>query len=303
MNAAAGTTPVTDSAYQVRLDVFEGPLDLLLHLVKKHELEIFDIPISFITEKYLEYLDLMSSLNLDIAGEYLLMAATLAYIKSRELLPTPPASEPGEADEEGGEAEGDPRQELIRRLLEYQKYREAAESLGDRPVTGRNVWTRGAPQEDALSENVAREVVPPLAEVPVIKLIEALDRVLASAKVKITHQVNVDRLSVSDRINQIADRLEAEGTFTFASCFRFLREEVTLEEARHEAVVTFLALLEMAKLGVIRLWQGVRQRGAEEPEESEGPEDTDEDIVIARAGAAPAVAAAEAGQSVDDEYR
>jgi segregation and condensation protein A len=298
MNAAAGISPVTDSAYQVRLDVFEGPLDLLLHLVKKHELEIFDIPISFITEKYLEYLDLMSSLNLDIAGEYLLMAATLAYIKSRELLPTPPASEAGEADEEGGGEGGeDPRQELIRRLLEYQKYREAADSLGHRPVMGRNVWTRGAPQEDALSENVAREVVPPLAEVPVIKLIEALDRVLASAKIKITHQVNVDRLSVSERINQIADRLEAEGTFTFASCFRFVREEVTLEEARHEAVVTFLALLEMAKLGVIRLWQGVREEGAEEPEEIE------EDIVIARAGAAPAVAAGEAGQSVDDEYR
>lgn len=288
MNAAAHPT-VTDSAYQVRLDVFEGPLDLLLHLVKKHELEIFDIPISFITEKYLEYLDLMSSLNLDVAGEYLLMAATLAHIKSRELLPAPPPGQAGEAEEEG-EDEEDPRQELIRRLLEYQKYREAAESLGGRPVMGRNVWTRGAPQEDALSENVAREVVPPLAEVPVIKLIEALDRVLAGAKIKISHQVTVDRLSVSDRINQLADRLQEEGSFTFASCFRFLREEVTAEEARHEAVVTFLALLEMAKLGVIRLWQGVPQ----EEEESE------EDIVIARAEGG---AAAQASQSVDDEYR
>ena len=290
MTAAAIPT-VTDSAYQVRLDVFEGPLDLLLHLVKKHELEIFDIPISFITEKYLEYLDLLSSLNLDLAGEYLLMAATLAHIKSRELLPAPPPGQAGEAEEEG-DGEEDPRQELIRRLLEYQKYREAAESLGNRPVMGRNVWTRGAPQEDALSENVAREVVPPLAEVPVIKLIEALDRVLASAKIKISHQVTVDRLSVSERINQLADRLESEGSFTFGSCFRFLREEVTLEEARHDAVVTFLALLEMAKLGVIRLWQGVPQDGAEE--------ESEQDIVIARAEGA---AAAQAAESVDDEYR
>jgi segregation and condensation protein A len=291
MNAAAIPT-VTDSAYQVRLDVFEGPLDLLLHLVKKHELEIFDIPISFITEKYLEYLDLISALNLDVAGEYLLMAATLAHIKSRELLPAPPPGEAGEAEEDG-DAEEDPRQELIRRLLEYQKYRQAADSLGNRPVMGRNVWTRGAPQEDALSENVARDVVPPLAEVPVIKLIEALDRVLASAKIRISHEVTVDRLSVSDRINQLADRLEVEGSFTFASCFRFLREEVTLEEARHDAVVTFLALLEMAKLGVIRLWQGAVREGAEEDAE-------EEDIVIARAEGS---AAAGAAQSVDDEYR
>jgi segregation and condensation protein A len=295
MNAVADL-PVTDSAYQVRLDVFEGPLDLLLHLVRKHELDVFDIPISFITQKYLEYLDLLSSLNLDVAGEYLLMAATLAHIKSRQLLPSTPSGEAGEIDEDG-EAEGDPREELIRRLLEYQKYRQAADALGGRPVMGRNVWTRGAPQEDALSENIEREVVPPLAEVPVIKLIEALDRVLASAKIRISHQVTVDRLSVSERINQIADRLEAEGTFTFSSCFRFLREEVTIDEARHEAVVTFLALLEMAKLGVIRLWQGVASEG-----EGDGADEgAEQDIVIARAEAG-AAATSNAG-SVDDEYR
>jgi segregation and condensation protein A len=298
MNAASAvSTTVTDSSYQVRLDVFEGPLDLLLHLVKKHELDIFDIPISFITQKYLEYLDLMSSLNLDVAGEYLLMAATLAHIKSRELLPSQPAAEAGEQGDFDDDGEGgDPRQELIRRLLEYQKYREAADSLGGRPVTGRNVWTRGAPQEEALSENVDPGLVPPLAEVPVMKLIEALDRVLASAKIKISHNVSIDRLSVSERINQIADRLEREGSFTFRSCFRFLREEVTQEEARHEAVVTFLALLEMAKLGVIRLWQGVPDEPPAEGEEA-APAD---DIVIASAGGgAPAVAAT----GVDEEYR
>ena len=147
-----------------------------------------------------------------------------------------------------------------------------------------------------MSENIERDVIPPLAEVPVLKLIEALDRVLSCAKIRISHEVTVDRLSVSERINQIADRLSAEGTFTFSSCFRFLREEVTLEEARHEAVVTFLALLEMAKLGVIRLWQGVPDEGAEA--------DAPEDIVIARAeGSASAVPAAGTAESVDDEYR
>src|SRR3954466_5162520 len=116
-----------DSAgYQVALDVFEGPLDLLLHLVKKHELSILDIPIAFVTEKYLEYLDAMAGMDIDVAGEYLLMAATLCHIKSRELLPNPEPLEPEESEggEGGTEAEIDPRADLIRRLLEYQKYKE-----------------------------------------------------------------------------------------------------------------------------------------------------------------------------------
>src|SRR5215207_8114419 len=109
-----------DSSYQVNLDVFEGPLDLLLHLVKKHELSILDIPISFVTEKYLEYLDAMAGLDIDVAGEYLLMAATLCHIKSRELLPSSePLEEEAEAVE-GEEVEIDPRADLIKRLLEYQ---------------------------------------------------------------------------------------------------------------------------------------------------------------------------------------
>jgi segregation and condensation protein A len=282
MTSAA--TSSVEASYQVQLDVFEGPLDLLLHLVKKHELDIFDVPISFITEKYLAYLDLMSALQLDVAGEYLLMAATLAHIKSRELLPSPPPLEAGEGDEDGDD-DGDSREELIRRLLEYQKYRAAAESLGGRPVVGRNVWMRGAPQEEALAENVNPEVQPPLAEVSVMRLIEALDRVLSRAKVRIAHEVNIDRLSVTQCINQLVDRLEREGSFTFTSCFRFLREEVTPAEARNEAVTTFLAVLEMARLGVIRLWQG-----------HDG--ELEEDIVIARAGAA-----IQPTGDIDGEYR
>jgi segregation and condensation protein A len=256
--------------YQIELDVFEGPLDLLLHLVKKHELDILDIPIAFITEKYLEYLDFIQALSLDVAGEYLLMAATLAYIKSRELLP----HEPGRARDEDEEGEGeeeediDPREELIRRLLEYQKYKEAASHLGERPVMGRNVWGRGGTQEDILAENVSPDAIAPLADVPVLKLIEALDRALRKAKIRLAHNVIVERLSVSQRISELTDRLEHEASFSFLSCFRFLQEDVEMSagEVRHEAVVTFLAVLEMAKLGIITVVQ---------------PEG-DEDILIAR---------------------
>lgn len=245
--------------YQVELDVFEGPLDLLLHLVKKHELDILDIPISFITEKYLGFLDMMQALSLDVAGEYLLMAATLAHIKSRELLPHEHGSHEVEEEGEGeeDEAEIDPREDLIRRLLEYQKYKEAAGNLGHRPVMGRNVWSRGGSQEDALAENVSPDSIAPLAEIPVLKLIEALDRAMRKAKIRLAHNVIVERLSVSQRISELSDRLEREPSFSFLSCFRFLQEgvEVGPGDVRHEAVVTFLAVLEMAKLGIITVMQ------------------------------------------------
>jgi segregation and condensation protein A len=278
------TAPGT--GYTVELDVFEGPLDLLLHLVRKHELDIIDIPIAFITEKYLEYLDVMQALSIDVAGEYLLMAATLAYIKSRELLPPDPTQQ--ESDDPEDEEEIDPRADLIRRLLEYQKYKEAAAHLGERPVVGRNVWTRGLNQEDALPENVDPGVIAPLQEFPVTKLIEALNRALKRAKISLAHNVIVERLSVSERINELTDRLEKERSFAFFSCFRFLQEgaEMSAVEIRHEAVVTFLALLEMAKLRLIVLSQP----------ESQG------DIVIARAADNLRERVAETVVS-DDEYR
>jgi segregation and condensation protein A len=277
------------AGYQVALDVFEGPLDLLLHLVKKHELSILDIPIAFVTEKYLEFLDAMAALDIDVAGEYLLMAATLCHIKSRELLPPSqePVEEEGEA--EGEEVEIDPRADLIRRLLEYQKYKEAAQQLGQRPVVGRNVWGRGAASEDAVSEGVDPDAVAPLAPFPVHKLIEAFDRVMRQAKVKVTHDVMIDRLSVGQKIAELTDRLEAEGRFTFSSMFSFLREDAaprSLPEIRHEAVVTFLALLEMAKLRLIALTQSA----------------DDEEILIERASE-DLRARMEASIPRSDEYR
>ena len=186
------------------------------------------------------------------------MASTLCYLKSRELLPSP-EPEPGE---EGvaldGEEDGiDPRTDLIRRLLEYQKYKEAADSLGNRPVVGRNVWGRGTATEDAVGGEIDLDAEAPLQPFPVHKLIEAFDRVVRQAKVKVSHNVTIDRLSVSQKIAELTDRLEREGQFTFTSMFSFLTDGQprALEEIRHEAVVTFLALLEMAKLRLVTVSQ------------------------------------------------
>jgi len=231
-------------AYRVALPEFEGPLDLLLHLCKTHEIDIVNIPIAFITEKYLEYLDVMQSMTFDVAADYLVMAATLAYLKSRELVPTP---EPMEAvgDEEGEEVL-DPREELIRRLLEYQKYKDAAEKLGGRPIEGRTVFGRGVPLESAA------EV--PMSDQSVWKLIEAFGRLLEKAGgPKKTHDVVVDRLSVGERMTQLLDRIEAgQGSFRFEAAFDL---DLPEQELRNQVVVTLLAILELAKLKVVRVLQ------------------------------------------------
>ena len=247
------------TGYQVNLDVFEGPLDLLLHLVKKHELSILDIPISFVTEKYLDYLDSIAALDIDVAAEYLLMAATLCHIKSRELLPSHEGLDDVEeaSGEDGEDANIDPRADLIKRLLEYQKYKEAAMKLGDQPVVGRNVWSRGSATEDAVAEDVDPDAIAPLAAFPVHKLIEAFDRVMRQAKLKVSHNVVIDRLTLSQKIAELTDRLEVEVRFSFSSMFSFIRDGKprVLAEVKHEAVVTFLALLEMAKLRLIAITQ------------------------------------------------
>ncbi len=238
-------TPTDPTHYRVTLPEFEGPLDLLLHLVKRHELDIFNIPISFITEKYIEYLDLMRSLNLDVAGEYLLMAATLALIKSRQMLPRPEETELGEEEEEE-----DPRQELIRRLLEYQKYKEVGQQLAARPMLGRQIFGRGAPS-DAAAEPAEVEGLG-LVEVTTFALVEALAEVMRRAENQVTHDVVVDRISITDRINEIVDHLELKETVRFLECF-----DLTLPaaELRHQVVITFLSILEMARLHMVRLYQ------------------------------------------------
>jgi segregation and condensation protein A len=238
MTAEAGNAP-----YRVALPDFEGPLDLLLHLCKTHEIDIVHIPIAFITEKYLEYLEVMQTMPVDIAADYLVMAATLAYLKSRELVPSP---EPLEvAEDEDGEVL-DPREELIRRLLEYQKYKDAAEKLGARPIEGRNVFGRGAEIDGGGGPA-------PLADHSVWKLIESFGKLLEKAGSKLTHDVLVDRLSIGERINQLIDQIEAGGgSFRFDTCVDLNLSE---PELRNQIVVTLLAILELARLKVVRVLQ------------------------------------------------
>jgi segregation and condensation protein A len=229
-------------AYRVSLPEggFEGPLDLLLHLCQKHELDILNIPISLVTEKYLEYLAVMTLMNLDLAAEYLVMAATLAHIKSKMLLPAPP---PGQEDSESTLEEIDPREALIRRLLEYQKYKKAGEELTARGVTGRDVFLRGVDVAEAVQVGE-----PPLAEIPLYRLVEAFQAVLQKAKVKISHDIVADRISITDRIHELTALLRDKKRLLFEDLFRDLT-------TRFDLVITFLAILEMAKLRMARLMQ------------------------------------------------
>ena len=225
--------------FAVNFPAFEGPLDLLLHLCQKHELNILDIPIGFVTEKYLEYLNLMTTLELDVAAEYLVMAATLAHIKSKMLLPAPP---PGQEDETLEEEE-DPREALIRRLLEYQKYKQAAADLQARGVAGRDVFTRGVTIEEAAPSGLA-----PLAEVPLFTLLEAFQAVLSRSKIEMSHDVVTDRISITDRIHELADFLATRKQVSFDDLFTGVKN-------KFELIITFLALLEMSRLKMTRLTQ------------------------------------------------
>ena len=228
-----------DATYRVALPTFEGPLDLLLHLVQKHELSIQDLPVSFITAKYLEYLSLMQVLQIDVASEYLVMAATLAHLKSKTLLPPDPSQDDGDGID--GE-EIDPRQELIRRLLEYQKYKDAGEKLGGRSVAGRDVFGRPAlpPQNSADA---------PLAEIGIFALLEAFQSVLKNAKIEVQHEVTTDNISITERIHQLCDALRVRPKVTFTELFADL-------STRSDYVITFLALLEMTRLRMTRFFQG-----------------------------------------------
>jgi len=230
--------------YEVKLEVFEGPLDLLLHLVRKHELDIFDIPVAFITAKYLEYLGLMKALNLDIAGDYLYYAALLTHIKSKQLLP--PDEEEDESDEEDGT---DPAKLLQQRLLEYQAFKDAAEELGERPQVGRSVWLRGAELEPLEEE----PEVAPFADVSLFQLVDAMAKVLSRASPETTHDVLIDRISIADRINELLDDLRERRRMTFFSLFENL--DSAGPAFRSQVVATFLALLEMARQHLIRLHQ------------------------------------------------
>jgi segregation and condensation protein A len=232
--------------YRVEVEGFEGPLDLLLQIIRKHELDILDIPVGFITEKYLEYLQVMQELEIDVASEYLVMAATLVHIKSKTLLPPDPSAA---ADEDGAvEEEEDPRAELVRRLLEYQKYKQAAAQLGSRAALGRDVFARG-------SAEPVLEAAAPLAPVGVFKLFEAFERVLARAKQTADHQVLFERMSITERIVELTELLDSRRRMRFDQLFLLGKDGQPIEPTRFELVVTFLALLEMAKMRIARITQ------------------------------------------------
>lgn len=224
------------SPYRVKLDIFEGPLDLLLHLIKKDEVEIVDIPVARITEQYMEYLEMMRDLSLDVAGEYLVMAATLMLIKSRMLLP------PSEEDAE--EEEADPRADLVRQLLEYQRYREAALALAERPLLQRDVFAR----EPFADVELPADAGVPRLQVSTWELLAALKAVLARARPEAVHEVVTERVSLRERAQVLLDRLVRKRAVDFDSLFD---DTAT----RLEMVVTFLALLELMKMGAVRAVQ------------------------------------------------
>lgn len=224
--------------YNVHLDKFDGPLDLLLHLIRKNELDICDIPIAVITRQYLDYIQLLKELNLEVAGDFLLMASTLLHIKSRMLLPR-------DDQEMGEEEEQDPRAELIRRLLEYQQYKEAGEAIGARPLLGREVFSRTWP--DPLLSTTRQDDGP--LELELFELVDAFRGLLGRVPVEKFHDVAAaDSLSIADCINEILSLLQDRETVQFD-------ELLVGELTREKVIVTFLALLELCRLKLIRIFQ------------------------------------------------
>ena len=224
------------SPYRVKLDVFEGPLDLLLHLIKKNEVEIVDIPVAKITEQYMAYIAVIREFSLDVAGEYLVMAATLTLIKSRMLLP--------QSEEDAEDEEADPRADLVRQLLEYQRYREAALALAERPLLQRDVFAR----EPFADVEATEDPEMPRLQVTTWELLAALKAVLQRARPEAVHEVVTERVSLRERAQGLLERLVRERVVDFESLF----DDTT---TRLEMVVTFLALLELMKMGGVRAVQ------------------------------------------------
>lgn len=223
---------IPPDAMKVLLAAFEGPLDFLLYLIRKQNIDILDIPIASVTKQYMEYIDLMQDLSLELAAEYLVMAAILAEIKSRMLLPRP-------ADAEN--VEEDPRAELVRRLQEYERYKQAAENLDKLPREERDTF---AVQTDASQITVEK----PLPSVNLQELLQALMEVLKRAELHAKHHIQLDALSVREKMTHILGSIQHQEHFPFAQLFN-------LNEGRLGVVVTFLAMLELLKQCLIEFIQ------------------------------------------------
>lgn len=227
---------MADDSYQIRLDdVFEGPMDLLVHLIKKNEVDICDIPIATITDQFLAYLKIMEVMNIDYAGDFLLMASTLTQIKSRSLLPV----HDYETDEE------DPRSEIIRPLIEYLQMKAAAEELSQRNILGQNMFVRHADTREYLMEDSGE-----IRKIGLFELIDAFQKILENVAPEDRLEFTADKISVKDRISEIVDTLEVQGSVTFSQLF-------PANPTKSDVIVTFLAILEMVKISLIRIIQHV----------------------------------------------
>jgi segregation and condensation protein A len=224
------------SEYPIRLVNFEGPLDLLLHLIKKNEVNIYDIPIVLVTQQYLEYLDLMSELNLDVAGEFLVMAATLIHIKSRMLLPRPDPSQEDPAE--------DPREALMRQLLEHRRFKAAAELLHEKEIQRSAQWGR----PDGRVADVVGEAPEPEFEADLFSLMTAFRQVLERARQRPRVVLPAEQISIEHRIEQLLARLSETSACGFEDLFADV-------QTRAGMIVTFLALLEMIRLKLVRVFQ------------------------------------------------
>ena len=222
---------IPPDALEVILEAFEGPLDLLLYLIKRQNLDILEVPIADITRQYMSYIDLMQTLNIEIAAEYLVMAAMLAEIKSRMLLPRP----------ESLDEEDDPRAELVRRLQEYERFKQAAQNIDELPRVGRDLHLTDAELPELHQDK-------PVPEVNLKDLLMAFKDAMARSEMYSHHQIQREALSVRERMSKVLEKLSADDFTDYTSLF-------TIEEGRRGVVVTFLALLELMKEQLIELVQ------------------------------------------------
>jgi segregation and condensation protein A len=222
-----------EEVYKVQLEnIFEGPMDLLVHLIKKNELDIYDIPIALVTEQYLQYMEWMKAMNIDLAGDFIVLASTLTQIKSRMLLPA--SSE---------EEEDDPRQEIIKPLVEYLQMKSAAEQLSDRHLLGEETFVRRTDRQEFIDGEEETYI-----KVGLFELIDAFQKILAKIPDDLQMEFTPDKISVKEKITQVTDILEAKGSVTFDQLF-------SEQPDKNEVIVTFLAILEMVKLALIRIAQ------------------------------------------------
>ena len=226
-----------EKPYHVRLEeIFEGPMDLLIHLIRKNDLDIYDIPIALITDQYLQYLELMKAMNIDYAGDFLLMASTLTQIKSRMLLPA----------HDGEDEEEDPLQEITRPLLEYLQMKSAADQLIERNLLGEKTFIRN-PSRDEFWTRSDDEFI----KIGLFELIDAFQKILERIPDGHRVELTADEISVKDKISQIVEILEAKASITFLELF-------SGNPDKHDVIITFLAILEMVKLTLIRIFQNVK---------------------------------------------